>query len=213
MRTRFPLWVWCAFMTVACVAPAQAVSPRGAFFRSLLLPGWGQLAIDAPKRAAVFAAAEGALLAGAAGTAIMGNIYRDDYRALAAAVAGANLAGKGDGYFSDLAFYETRAHHNQAALIYDQPDPTLYAPEDDWQWPSTDDRMTYRRYWNRSRAMGQRLDYVLFAVSLNHLASAVDAAKQASRRNPGTSAWQNVVPRVGTAAASGRVDLRCAWSF
>jgi len=35
------------------------VSPRGAFLRSLALPGWGHLAVDAPGRAAFYVAAQG----------------------------------------------------------------------------------------------------------------------------------------------------------
>jgi hypothetical protein len=40
--------------------PAELpVSPRGAFLRSLVLPGWGHLAVDAPGRAAFYVAAQG----------------------------------------------------------------------------------------------------------------------------------------------------------
>ena len=203
-----------AFLLAAGVlSPSPAVTPAGAFFRSLVLPGWGQLAVGAPGRATVFAAVEGTLFAGAVGTGVMRGVYRDDYRALASAVAGADIAGKGDGFFSDLAFYDTRAHHNQAALVYDQPDPTFYGSQDDWQWPTTTDRMRYRGYWNDSRRMDQRLDYLFFAVSLNHFASAVDAAKQASRGNDRAATRRNTVPRFAALASPERAGLGCFWSF
>ncbi|TVP47577.1 MAG: hypothetical protein EA350_04820 [Gemmatimonadales bacterium] len=35
------------------------ISPRGAFLRSLVLPGWGHLAVDSPGRAAFYMAAQG----------------------------------------------------------------------------------------------------------------------------------------------------------
>jgi len=46
--------VWNAFQ-----ADDLPVSPRGAFLRSLVLPGWGHLSVDAPGRAAFYVAAQG----------------------------------------------------------------------------------------------------------------------------------------------------------
>ena len=42
----------------ADTAAPQGISPRGAFFRSLILPGWGQSAIGAPERGGVYFALE-----------------------------------------------------------------------------------------------------------------------------------------------------------
>ena len=39
---------------------ARRVSPGTAFYRSLLVPGWGQLSVGAPKRAAAFITIQGA---------------------------------------------------------------------------------------------------------------------------------------------------------
>jgi len=162
-------------------------SPRRAFFMSLLLPGWGQASLGTPRRAAVFASVEGVLLLSGIGFRSMRGIYEDDYRAFAASVAGANVHrtsshGNDRTYFSDLAFYDTRTQHNQVALAFEQPEPKLYPIEDDWQWPTTEDRLRYRHQFNRAKTMDQCVSYVLFAVSLNHLASAIDAARQASKQ-------------------------------
>lgn len=171
-------------LIIASSAPA-APSPTRVFFMSLLLPGWGQKAVGTPHRAAAFASVEGTLLLGWIGFATMRGVYQDDYRGFAASVAGANVEGKGKQYFSDLAFYDTRLQHNQVALAFDQPEPVLYPVQDDWQWPTTADRLRYRHQFNRAKTMDQRVNYVLFAVSLNHLASAIDAAKQAGKRRRG----------------------------
>lgn len=173
---------------VICSPSAVATpSPTKAFFMSLLVPGWGQMAVGTTSRAAVFASIEGTLALSGIGYGAMQGIYEDDYRGFAASVAGANVARKGRQYFSDLAFYETRLQHNQVALAYDGPEAELYSVEDDWQWPTTEDRLRYRHQFNRAKTMEQRVSYVLFAVSLNHLASAIDAAKQAGKRRRGDS--------------------------
>ena len=48
--------------TVAVDSAGPPVSPMGAFFRSLILPGWGQAAVDQPVRGAVYFTAEAASL-------------------------------------------------------------------------------------------------------------------------------------------------------
>jgi hypothetical protein len=213
MRVLVNRIVLCGATLAVLWSAAGAATPAGAFFRSLVVPGWGQIAVGAPRRAVVFGSIEGALLAGAYGVGTMRGIYRDDYLALARSVAGADITGKGDDFFSDLAFYETRAHHNQAALVFDQPTPMLYGSEDDWQWPTTADRMNYRQQWNRSRSMNQRLDYLFFAVSLNHLASAVDAAKQASRLRESLSERTAARSRFLAVATPDRMKLVWALAF
>jgi len=155
--------------------------PRRAFLMSLLVPGWGQHALDHDRRAALFISFEGGFWFGALGMRAIHGIYEDDYRAFAASTAGARVEGKGRTYFNDLAFYDTRELHNQAALVFSQPNLILYGIEDDWQWPTTAERMEFRHRLNRARLMDRRLDYVLLAITLNHLASAIDAAKLAGR--------------------------------
>ena len=177
---------------------------------SLLLPGWGQVAVGAPRRAALFGSLEGGLLLAALGFRTMRGIYEDDYRSFAASVAGANVAGKGRQYFADLAFYETRLQHNQVALAYDQPNPALYPVEDDWQWPTTADRLRYRQRFNDAKTMDQRVGYVLFAVSINHLASAIDAARQAQKRQRGEKSGQQT-SRLYVAPLPGGVMV--AWTL
>ena len=161
---------------------AGGPSAAGAFFRSLLVPGWGQYAQGTPGRAAVFGVIEGVLLLGASGHYAMHTIYRDDYRALAESVAGANIRDKDIQYFNDMAFYESRLRHNQLAYTQDHGEPELYGVADDWQWPSDAERLRYRSRLNDSKTMKQRFNYAIAIISLNHLASAIDAAKRASGR-------------------------------
>lgn len=168
-------------LVMVCTSVADAVSPAGAFFRSLVVPGWGQYALGKTNRALVFSGTEAALWLGVGWMNHLESAYQDDYRGYATAMAGANVVGKSRSYFDDLAFYDSRTLHNQVARVDDQPDPFLYSVEDDWQWPSTDDRLRFRSRYNDAKTMNRNIDYTILIVTLNHLASAIDAAKTGSR--------------------------------
>jgi hypothetical protein len=120
------------------------------------------------------------------------NSYADDYRGYATAVAGANVIGKSRVYFDDLAFYDSRTLHNQVARVDDQPDPFLYSVDDDWQWPTTEDRLRFRSRYNDAKKMNRNIDYTVLVITLNHLASAIDAAKTGSRLRSATSESSHV---------------------
>ena len=179
----------------ASIGRAETLSPKKAFFMSLLIPGWGQHALEMNGRATTFASIEAVSWLCFAGMTAMRDIYRDDYRAYASSVAGANVAEKDRTYFNDLSFYDTRIQHNQAALTFDQMDqggPILYGVEDDWQWPTQASRQRFRDRFNDAKKMDQRLEYLVLAISLNHLASAIDAAKSAGRRDASATEHANV---------------------
>ena len=181
-------------------ASAGEPSPAGAFFRSLLIPGWGQLAQGTHGRAVTFGVLEGVLWLGASGLYVMHDVYRDDYRSMAEGIAGADIRGKDDQFFNDLAFYDSRLLHNQAAYTQDGSEPELYDVGSDWQWPSAEDRWggLYRDRLNDSKTMKQRFGYAAAIIALNHLASAVDAAKRAAGRRSAAE------PEVGFAPSADR---------
>ncbi len=192
------------------VSPARGVSPRRAFFMSLVVPGWGQYAAGHTRRAAVYGAIEASGWLSVGGMRRYESIYTDDYRALAASVAGANVDGQPRTYFDDLAFYETRTLHNQVARVDEQPEPDLYGVEDDWQWPTTADRQRFRDVYNDAKMMDRNVSYALLAVTLNHIASAIDAAKLASRARRGTSARNGSGTQFGFAASHNGGRLVCS---
>ncbi len=178
MRRGFPFAAVLFALLMATASVTHAVSPRGAFFRSLIVPGWGQYAIGATDRALVFGGIEAGLWVTAAGFSAMGSIYTSDYRAMAASVAGAAVEGKPRKYFDHLAFYETRTQYNQVAVI-GGPDTEYYRLADDWQWPTTADRLAYRSRYNDAKRMDQAIRYVMLGVTLNHFSSAIDAGRKA----------------------------------
>ena len=139
---------------------AEAGKAQGAFWRSLLVPGWGQQ--YARGGGGGFLAAELALWGGYWGFEWLGEVRRDRYEAYAAERAGARPEGKGRDYFDDLGFYASRLQHNQFARYEDGPEAALYPVEADffWEWDRDESRLHYRELRNASRHAQRQALYV-----------------------------------------------------
>ena len=173
------MWRWIAFILLL-PGVAEAGKAQGAFWRSLLVPGWGQQ--YAQGGGGGFLAAELALWGGYWGFEWLGQVRRDRYEAYAAECAGARPEGKGDDYFDDLGFYASRLQHNQFARYEDGLDAELYPVAADffWEWDRDESRLRYRELRNSSQHAQRQALYVTGLVVVNHLAAAIHAARVAS---------------------------------
>ena len=173
------MWRWIAFILLL-PGVAEAGKAQGAFWRSLLVPGWGQQ--YAQGGGGGFLAAELALWGGYWGFEWLGQVRRDRYEAYAAERAGARPEGKGDDYFDDLGFYASRLQHNQFARYEDGLDAELYPVEADffWEWDRDESRLRYRELRNSSQHAQRQALYVTGLVVVNHLVAAIHAARVAS---------------------------------
>ncbi len=158
---------------------ADAGDARGAFWRSLLVPGWGQHYVAGT--GGRFLAAEIIFWGGYMGFERLGDIRRDQYRTYAAEHAAARPGGKGRAYFDDLGFYQSRLEHNQFARYEDGPAAELYPLGRDffWEWDQDASRERYRQLRNASSHAGRQALYMTGLVVVNHLVSAVHAARMA----------------------------------
>lgn len=173
---RIGLWV---LLGAATVTPAAAEGGAGRFWRSLLIPGWGQHAGGSDRTAARFLALEGALWAGYAGLSEVFDIRRDTYRTFASTHAGAETSGKNSEYFDDLGFYATHHQHNLFARVDDGPRAMLYdnTAQSSWEWDDDRSRERYRKLRNAAQSMERNALYVTGFVVVNHLVAAVHAAR------------------------------------
>ena len=172
---------WIVFALVLLLPGiAEAGKAQGAFWRSLLVPGWGQQ--YAGGGGGGFLAAELALWGGYWGFEWLGEVRRDQYQAYAAERAGARPEGKGRDYFDDLGFYASRLEHNQFARYEDGPEAALYPVETDffWEWDRDESRLRYRELRNASQYAQRQALYMTGLVVVNHLVSAIHAARVAS---------------------------------
>lgn len=161
-------------------AGASAGKGQGAFWRSLLVPGWGQR--YATGGGGRFFAAELAFWGGYLGFERLREVRRDQYRAFAAAHADARPQGKDGEYFDDLGFYQSRLEHNQFARYEDGPEAAIYPLGRDffWEWDRQASRELYRQLRNSTAGAGRQALFMTGLVAVNHLFAAIHAARTAS---------------------------------
>ncbi len=151
---------------------------------SLALPGMGELYAGSFSSGKYFLGAEGLLWLTYAAFQVRADALRDDSRAFAVAHAGITLKGKNDQYFVDIGNFLNLDEYNQkklrdrdAELVYD---PALgYA----WNWDSDNSRASFRDQRVASDNMYNNRKFVVAAILINHVASAINAARSAVRHN------------------------------
>jgi len=176
-------------------AEADHKSPGLAVVYSLLLPGMGELYAGDYGAGKYFTIAEGLLVLGAVSLDRYGNWIKDDARQYAVLHAHSGLDGKDDQYFSNIGDYQSVYDYNEAVLrnrdaqkVYD-PHSSSY-----WNWDTPDNREQYRQLRVSSDERFNDAKFVVAAIAVNHIVSAIDAARIAIRHN-------------GSIEESGRIDL------
>jgi hypothetical protein len=174
------LLVFCAL--VAPIA-AQAMSPKRAFLYSLLVPGWGQYVAGNEKSAVRFLGAELGLWGGFFAFKKVEDVRVDNYRSYAAQHAQAQTSSKNSQYFDDLGFYSSRLQHNRFARYDDGPNANIYPETADffWEWDSEASRNRYKELLNSSDSAQRQSLLFSGLVVVNHLVSAIHAARNAGR--------------------------------
>lgn len=166
------------FLTESRSAP----SPARAFFYSLLVPGLGQVYTGAGTMTRVFIASEAALWSLYFTFRTVGNWKEADYKRFAVLHAGVDPSGKNHGYYVNLEHYDSMEAYNQAKLR--QRNLNAVYPENqgyEWEWDSRESRLRYENLRVSSDRAFNRALLVTGAVVLNHLASAIDAARAARK--------------------------------
>ena len=166
---------------------SEGRSGRRAFCYSLLLPGWGQHYAGKDASARRFWVAELGLWGGYLGLRYLQDIRATHVHAYAAEHARARTGGKNDAYFDDLGFYESRLQHNRFALYRDGPGADLYpdSPEFFWEWDREESRRRYRKLRNSSESAARQALFTTGLVAVNHLISAIHAARTVEREDEG----------------------------
>lgn len=156
-------------------ATASAQTSTGAFWRSLIFPGWGQHYANGG--GGRFIAAEAGLWLGYLGLNRLADVRADRFHTQAAEYADARSRGKGRQFLDDLGFYDSRLQHNQFALREDGPSAEVYTTASDWEWRKPEERERYRDMRNGSQLARRQALYATGMVVANHLLSAIHAAR------------------------------------
>jgi hypothetical protein len=154
---------------------------------SLLLPGMGELYAEGFSSGKYFLIAEGGLWLGYATLEIYGNSLRDDAIAFAASQAGINPSGKDDRFFVNVGNFLSTDEHDQKQLR-DREINNVYGsdPAYRWDWNGNDAaRLRFREERIASETMFNNRNFVIAAVIVNHVLSAINAGRTALAYNKG----------------------------
>ena len=157
----------------------QARSGKQAFWRSLLIPGWGQRYAGRRVSGERFLMAELALWGSYFAFQRRGEVREDNLRSYAAEHARARPEGKDGQFFDDLGFYQSQLQHDLLARYEDGLNAELYpdGPEFFWEWDREESRRRYRELRNSRQGAKRQALYVSGLVVINHLIAAVHAGR------------------------------------
>jgi hypothetical protein len=149
-----------------------------AILYSLLLPGMGELYADNYSRGKYFTIAEGALWVTLVGFDQYARWLQNDARRYAVQHAGISLSGKSDIYFVDIGEYMNVQDYNQQMLRNRTPYKTLGEHSaNSWNWDTKSNQLYYRNQRIASDQAFNNTKFVAAAIVINHVISAIDAAR------------------------------------
>jgi hypothetical protein len=202
-------------------APAKrSPGPAGAALRSLLIPGWGQLATGHKTQAAIFGSLELGTWTSYVTFQRQGALRRDSYFATARLFANIDLKDKDESYRKLVGQYRSSDVYNQyvvlreATFFYEDPterqqyiDSRSISAANAWSWGDSFDQ--FERYRAERRASEQAFkngQYALGFAIINRLVSAIAAARVAASKRSREHALESE-------AAPGHPTARMAWAF
>src|ERR1035437_786680 len=153
-----------------------------AIIYSLLLPGMGELYSGNYSSGKYFTIAEGTFW----GTYIGMNAYsgwqKNRYHSFAASNGGVNVAGKSDDYYTNIGIYTDINEYNDDMARNGDFNKMYNTEQNYWKWTGSD-RKTYRTMWTASEQAHNNLRFVVGALVLNRVVSAINAARIAAAYN------------------------------
>jgi hypothetical protein len=179
-------WIFLLIFTVLFSPQTQAQaqqkedlpSPKRAFFRSLVVPGWGHYYTenDNWNRGKYHLAGEVVLVLSYFGLNARANYLEQDYYTFAKARANTDLSGKSRNYIIAVGNYDNLAAYNDAQLRtrnWDQVFPET--AEYQWNWESTQQRFQYQDARERVERNRSQLPTLVALMVANRLVSGISA--------------------------------------
>lgn len=161
------------------------ITPRGAFLRSMVIPGWGHHYVDDTNwnRGKYHLAAEAALVLSYLGLNVRANNLETDFRTLAQSRSGADLTDKDRDYLIALGNYNTLSEYNEAQLRARRWNALFPETLDyQWNWESAEDRLQYQDTREKvDKTRNQLPTLVVFMVG-NRIVSGISAYLRAQTK-------------------------------
>ena len=158
-------------------------NPGLAIIYSLLLPGMGELYADGYSSGKYFTIAEGALWGIFIGMNTYANWQKDRYEAYAVTNGDVSSTGKGSDFYATIGDYSNVNEYNDEQAL-NRDFSAMYNVETNyWNWPTTEQRKTYRGMWTSSEQTFNDIRFVVGALIVNRIASAINAVRLVSAYN------------------------------
>lgn len=173
-------------LTYGNILPVKSKSKKNAglaIIYSLLLPGMGELYAENYNSGKYFTIAEGALWATFIGMNVYGNWQENRYKTYAQTYAGINPEGKDEDFYATIGLYTSIETYNNEKALERRYDEMLSEQKFFWKWNSTEQRKTYRSMWTSSEQTFNDVRFVVGAMLVNRLISAINAVRLVSSYN------------------------------
>lgn len=150
---------------------------------SLLLPGMGELYVEEYGVGKYFTIAEGVLWLTYSSFELYGTWLRDDARNFAVTHARIAIDGKDDQYFVDIGNFLNIYDYNEKKLRDREPEKLYDVNTHFWQWEYDAHRAAYRELRISHDHVFNNNRFVVAAIIVNHIASAINAGRLALSHN------------------------------
>ena len=150
---------------------------------SLLLPGMGELYADGYSSGKYFTIADGVLWGTFIGMNVYANWQEENYKSYAASNAGVNNEGKDAAYYATISGYLNIDDFNNEKALGRNFDEMYNEEKYFWKWETTEERKTFRSMWTSSEQTTNDIRFVVGALLLNRVASAINAARLVAAYN------------------------------
>jgi hypothetical protein len=158
---------------------------------SLLMPGMGELYAGDYATGKYFTILEASLWGAFLGTDYYAGWQEDNYRAYASAYGEVDPAGKDADYYANVGLYRSVEQYNEDMSLQGEFRKMYDPAESNWRWETDAEREEYRSRWLASEEAYNNIQFIVGAMIVNRLASAIIAGRLVSKRNAALeeSAW------------------------
>ncbi|TVR16519.1 MAG: hypothetical protein EA391_07830 [Balneolaceae bacterium] len=176
-------FVLCSLFTLPDDAVAQNdPDPRGAFLRSLAVPGWGHHYVDSNNwnRGKAHLGAELSMIAGYFGLRARASNIENQYLTLVNLRAGIDITNRGRTFQLAIGDYNTLQEYNDFQLRSRNWNRLIDdEPENRWNWASERDRIRYNELRSDRDRIRNQLPAIIGLMAVNRVVSAVSAFNRA----------------------------------
>lgn len=154
-----------------------------AILYSLLLPGMGELYADAYDSGVYFTVADGVLWGTYAGMNVYANWQKDRYISYSQSNASVSTEGKDEDYYAAIGEYLSIDQYNDEKALERNFDEMYNTEKYFWKWATPTEQKNYKSMWVSSEQTFNDVRFIVGALLLNRVVSAINAVRLVSRYN------------------------------